>query len=132
MSLIEINCNKNLIYVAIYWIIEIAYRLFNKFKSEFFVIFKNDVLNEYAIQINKIVGDLLAGFLVLYIHCSSKSKKVKEIEESNDKIIYIYEEPQLVLQKKTIITKIIIISILEYLSQSRYWIAYAILDTGKE
>jgi len=132
MSLIEINCNKNLIYVAIYWIIEIAYRLFNKFKSEFFVIFKNDVLNEYAIQINKIVGDLLAGFLVLYIHCSSKSKKVKEIEESNDKIIYIYEEPQLVLQGKTIIFKIIIISILEYLSQSRYWIAYAIIDAEKE
>ena len=65
MSFIEINCNKNLIYVAIYWIIEITFRLCNKFKSDFFVIFKNNVLNEYVFQINKTAGDLLAGFLVL-------------------------------------------------------------------
>ena len=129
MSFIEINCNKNLIYVAIYWIIEITFRLCNKFKSDFFVIFKNNVLNEYVFQINKTAGDLLAGFLVLYSHCSSKSNKVKENEEHDGKINYIYEEPQLAPQKKTI-KILIIISILEYLSRSQYWIAYAI--TGAE
>ena len=131
MSFIEINCHKNLIYVALYWILEISFRLSNKFKPEFFVIFKNDVLNEYAIQIKKIAGDLLAGFLVLYSHCSSKSKKVKEKKESNDKIDYIYIETKLTPSKKSILI-IIIISILEYLSQSRYWIAYTIIDAEKE
>ena len=121
MSFIEINCHKNLIYVALYWILEISYRLSNKFKPEFFTIFEDNILNEYAIQIKKIAGDLLAGFLVLYSHCSSKSKKVKEKKESNDKIDYIYIETKLTPSKKSILI-IIIISILEYLSQSRYWI----------
>ena len=92
MSFLEIYCNKSLIYVAIYWIIEITFRLFNKLLPDLFVIFKNKVLNEYVFQINKTVGDLLIGFLVLYSHCSSKSKKVKENEESDDKINYIYED----------------------------------------
>ena len=67
MSLIEINCNKNLIYFAIYWIIEITFRVYNKLKPEFFMIFKDNVLNEYVFQINKTVGDLLAGFLIKLI-----------------------------------------------------------------
>ena len=125
MSFIEITCDKNFIYVAIYWIIEIAFRFFSKIKKELFKIFKDKVLDEYAIQIKKIAGDLLAGFLVLYSHCSSKSKKVKENVEYDDKINYIYEEPQMVPKKKKI--KIIIISILEYLCQTRYWISYAII-----
>ena len=124
MSFIEINCNKNLIYFAIYWIIEITLRVYNRLKPEFFMIFKDEVLSEYEIQIKKTAGDLLAGFLVLYSHCSSKRKKIKEIEVSNDKINYIYEEPQLVPLKKTIKIKIIIISILEYISLSPFWIAF--------
>jgi hypothetical protein len=126
MSFIEITCDKNFIYVAIYWIIEIAFRFFSKIEKELFTIFAEDkVLDEYAIQIKKIAGDLLAGFLVLYSHCSSKSKKVKENVEYDDKINYIYEEPQMVPKKKT--TKIMIIGILEYLCQTRYWISYAII-----
>ena len=133
MSFIEINCNKSLIYFVIYWIIEITFRVYNKLKPEFFMIFKDNVLNEYVFQINKTVGDLLAGFLVLYSHCSSKRKKVKEIEESDDKINYIYEEPQFFPLKKTVIIKIIIIiSILEYLSQSPFWIAFGILGAEKD
>jgi hypothetical protein len=126
MSFIEITCDKNFIYVAIYWIIEIAFRFFSKIEKELFTIFAEDkVLDEYAIQIKKIAGDLLAGFLVLYSHCSSKSKKVKENVEYDDKIYYIYEEPQMVPKKKKI--KIMIIGILEYLCQTCYWISYAII-----
>ena len=135
MSLIEINCNKNLIYFSIYWILEITFRVYNKLKPEYFKILKNNennVLNEYEVQIKTTVGDLLAGFLVLYSHCSSKSKKVKEILESDDKIYYIYEERKLVLKKKTIMIKLIIISIFEYLSLARYWIAYAIIGAEKD
>ena len=131
MSFIEINCNKNLIYFAIYWIIEITFRVYNKLKPEFFMIFKDNVLNEYVFQINKTVGDLLVGFLVLYSHYSSKSKKIKEKEESDDKINYIYEQPQLVPQKKTN-NLLIIMSILEYLSRCHYWIAYAITGAGND
>ena len=70
-------------------------------------------------------------FSFIHSNCSSKSKIVKENEESNnDKFNYIYEKPQLAPQKKTIKILIIIISILEYLSRSHYWIAYAI--TGAE
>ena len=135
MSLIEINCNKNLIYFSIYWILEITFRVYNKLKPEYFKILENNennVLNEYEVQIKTTVGDLLAGFLVLYSHCSSKSKKVKEILESDDKIYYIYEERKFVLKKKTIMIKLIIISIFEYLSLARYWIAYAIIGAEKD
>jgi len=99
--------------------------------DEYYNIVINDAINEYIYVILLNISDLLAGFLVLYSHCSSKSKKVKENKESNDKINYIYEEEQLVPLKKSILI-IILINILEYLSQSRYWIAYSIIHAEKE
>ena len=112
MSLLEFNCNKNLIYIAIYWILDITFRLISKLKSDYFKLFDNTVQNEYMYVIYKTAGDLLSGFLYLYSYRSSKSHKEK-IEKDNkqdnntDNIDYIYEEPGLAPKKN--INRIIII-----------------------
>ena len=135
MSLLEFNCNKNLIYIAIYWILDITFRLISKLKSDYFKLFDNTVQNEYMYVIYKTAGDLLSGFLYLYSYHSSKSNKEK-IEKDNkqdnntDNIDYIYEEPSLA-PKKNINRIIIIIGILEYIGRSNYWIAYAIIGAKK-
>ena len=84
MSILEFNYNKNLIYVVIYWIVEISFRLARKLKKEYFNIVDDKVQNEYILAIYSPIGDLLSGFLVLYIHYSSKSKKAKEAEKIKD------------------------------------------------
>ena len=135
MSLLEFNCNKNLIYVAIYWILDISFRLCSKLKPDYFKLFDDTVQNEYMYVIYKTAGDLLSGFLYLYSYLSSKSQKEK-VEKQDEQlnnynsIDYIYEEP-ILAPMKNMRTIIIIIGILEYISRSNYWIAYAIIGAKK-
>ena len=78
MSLITWNFDKNLIYVIIYWILEISYIITRSIESNFFEITKYKILNEYIKVILYNIADLLSGFLVLYSKCASKSKKMKK------------------------------------------------------
>ena len=85
MRLLTLNWNKNLIYVAVYWALEITFRLVNKLNNEDFKFVKeDDVQNEYVLVIFSNVADLLGGFLFLYIWYSSKSQKIKEVEEKKE------------------------------------------------
>ena len=81
MSLITWNFDKNFIYVIIYWVLEIIFRIFFYMKPDFFKMTKNNVLKEYIYVILDILADLLSGFLVLYSKCASKSKKVEKEEK---------------------------------------------------
>ena len=137
MSFISLNCNKTLIYVAIYWLLEIFFRLFRKLEPEYFKLVDNKIQKEYLLVIYSVAGDLLAGFLVLYIKKLSKSYKEKEQErikgkdEVSTKLTLIYEE-KLLVTKKNVFIKIIIISVLEYIELSNYWIGYAITGSKEE
>ena len=133
MSLLEFNYNKTLIYVAIYWIVEIIARLVRKLNKTSFQMVDDQVQYEYILVIYATIGDLLSGFLVLYIHYSSKSQRIKTevtINEENNNTkstTLIYEEAQLV-PKKNVTRYLIIISVLEYIFRCNYCIAFAITD----
>ena len=134
------NCNKTLIYVALYWLLEIGFRLFRKLEPEYFKLVDNKIQKEYLLVIYSVAGDLLAGFLVLYIKKTSKSNKEKEqerikgkdeVSNKNTKLTLIYEE-KLLVPEKNVFIKIIIISVLEYIELSNYWIGYAITGSKEE
>ena len=132
MGFIKLNFNKNFKYIVIYWILEIALNLTRNLKPEYFILIKEDnVQNEYMSVIISNISDLLSGFLYLYIRIASKSPKKKEEkkekEEEND-LIYKEMSPAPRNNNLIIVMKGIIISILEYLSRSFYWISYAIIS----
>ena len=83
MPFITWNFDKNFIYVIIYWILEIIYRIIFYEKEEFLQITKELVYDEYLFVILLNIADLLSGFLVLYMKCASKSKKRKRKKMKN-------------------------------------------------
>ena len=131
MSLITLNFDKNFIYVIIYWILEIIYRIIFYEREEFFKITKDIIHDEYLFVILLNIADLLSGFLVLYMKCSSKSKKKedekneerKKSQSSLSELIYEKLETKI---KKTFYKKLIIITVLDYISRSSIWLSYAI------
>ena len=150
MPVLEFNYNKTLIYVAIYWIVEISFRLARKLNQHYFNMVDDKVQYEYILVIYSTIGDLLSGFLVLYIYYSSKSQKEKEEEkireeerikeEENEGNKGNIDEYKLIVEeihlapKKYNLKYLIIIAILEYIYRSNRWIAFAItgLETNKE
>ncbi len=134
MSLITWNFDKSFIYVIIYWILEIIYRIIFYEKEEFLKITKKTIHDEYLFVILLNIADLFSGFLVLYMKCASKSKK-KENEKNEEKTksqsALIYEKSETKV-KKTFYTKLIIITVLDYISRSSIWISYAITKANPE
>ena len=125
MSLITWNFDKNFIYVIIYWILEIIYRIGIYLKGEYFEMTKQVIIDKYIFVILDNLANLLSGFLVLYIKRSSKSKKIQSkeiIEQQPSDLIYIKSTE---LTKKFYI-KLIIIAILDYIGKSSIWMAFAI------
>ena len=125
MSLITWNFDKNFIYVIIYWILEIAYRVILYLRRNYFEITKNIVYYEYTFLILYNISDLLAGFLVLYSKCVSKSKKIEKVEKRTESQSELICTKSNKLKKKFYI-KLIIVALLDYISRSMVWISYAI------
>ena len=133
MRFLTFNWDKNLIYIAIYWIFEIAFHLVRRINKEYFVISKHKVQNEYILVIFSNFSDLLSGFLFLYTYISSRSqRKTEEVKTINKDNRLIHEDPAPSINFPKLIKIIIIISLLEYISCSFYWIAYAITSAKSE
>ena len=75
MSLLSLDFDKNFIYVIIYWLLEIIYIIVLDQKGQYFIMTNKAFIDEYIFMILYNISDLLAGFLVLYSKCVSKSKK---------------------------------------------------------
>ena len=128
MSFLTFNCDKSIIYIIVYWIIEITYLTLLWLKGSYFSLFQSNIQSEYMLFILLNFGDLLSGFLVLYIKQVSKSKHVKDDSISNNsknQLIYVEYEN---FHKKISYKKLLIIILLDYLSKSILWIAYAFLS----
>ena len=125
MSFLTWNFDKNFIYVIIYWILEIIYRVILYTKREYFEITKQIVLSEYLIVIFLNIGDLLSGFLVLYSKCVSKSDKIKDKETRTQLQTRLRYTKSDKLRKKFYI-KLILVCALDYISKSTYWISFVI------
>ena len=77
MSLLTWNFDKNIIYVIVYWVLEIVYHILLSNEGQFFKITNDTVHDEYIFVILYNISDLLAGFFILYNKCTSKQKKMK-------------------------------------------------------
>ena len=137
MAFLTFHFDKNFIYVLIYWVLEIAFRIVSHEKKVFFKMTKEEKYNEYImIIILSNIADLLSIFLVLYMRCASKGTRKKkkiegEIKNENpidSKIELIHDNYNIV--NRGFPKKLIVIAILDYISRSTYWISYAI--TGAE
>ena len=130
MPLITWNFDKNFFYVLAYWIIENIYRIILSLKGDFFKITNETVHDEYILVISNIISDLLAGFLVLYSKCISKTKKKETdaIRTPSEMLIYTKVDKL----KKNFYIKLIIIVVLDYISRSPSWISYAIIKAEPE
>ena len=133
MSLLSFNYDTNFIYAIIYWILEIIIRILMYTNWEYFQMSDDNVQNEYLYVIISNIGDLLSGFLVLYTKYSTKSKnpETRTLSKTNSQIELIYEDTENYKNQK-FIRKMIIIGILEYISRSLYWMAYAITKAKRE
>ena len=124
MSLFSFHWNKNLIYVLIYWIINIFIRLSIYFGyEELFLISKNKTAqNEYIYIIYSVISNLLSGFLILYIKFVMRNRSIVQKKE---KTKLIYKNP-LNIRDKYFFLKLILISFIDLLHFSCYFIFFLI------
>ena len=129
MSIFSFNKNINLIFVLIYWIVEILTRLAIFYLWDYFIVSKNSLAeNEYIYIIYYTISNLLSGFLVIYINCISG----KKIDDQNKKRLkLIYENP---ISKKTkyYYFKLLFLSFLELLSSSCYFIFFISINSTSD
>ena len=131
MSCLTWNCDKSFIYVIVYWVLELIHLGLFFEKEEFLQITESMVYDEYILIILLNIADLLSGFLVLYMKCSSKPKNIdndnkkSERTESQLEVELIYVKSVITLNKNFYI-KLVIITILDYICRSSFWMSYAI------
>lgn len=124
MSLFLLQRNLNLIYVLIYWFLNIFIRLciYLNFDDFFSISKKSSAQNEYIYIIYLAISNLLSGFLILYVKLSMRRKTKTH---NKDKTKLIYKNP-LKYRNKYFYLKLILISFLDLLHYSCYFIFFLI------
>ena len=129
MSFLAFHYNKNLIYAIIYWILKIINRSLMYFGWNYFKIVKKDFINRYYYIVLVNISDLLSGFLVLYIHCSLKKRKIPKTDSQAfeifiGKVETISGEKKKIHRSLNLICKMIFIIPLDFLSRAATFIFY--------
>ena len=128
MSLLTFNFNKSLIYVLIYWILDISTRLTMFYKMEYFQLSKdNPAENEFLFIIYPVISKLFSGFLIVYINCVANRKHGKN---NKNKVKLIYKNP-IFNKTKHYYFKLLFITSLEILSTSFYFIFFILIDANE-
>ena len=129
MSFFSFNFNLNLIYVLIYWLFNISLQLLIDYKYEelFRLSKKNYAENEYIYIIFIIISNLLNGFLIIYVNCSTK-KRSKVENTNNTKLIY--RDP-LKYRNRQFFLKLILISSIELFNLLSYFIFFSLFRDAK-
>ena len=137
---LSFNCEKILIYFAIYWILDTLINIPSILgEPDSIFLLEDPVQSKYLFVILSSIGDLLSGFLVLYVKKTSKHQaqiKIDEEEEEDEdnKNLKIYNilisysismNRKKWINRKENIIKLILIGFLEYIGLSVDWIAYA-------
>ena len=129
MSLISFVYHRKFFYFIIYWVLEISVALIkngcnDKCKD---LKLESNLLNEYINLICLNVADLLAGFLVIYTIYSISQKKTKK-DHSEVEIELIYNDPIDSINKKNKRRLLILISIIDLISRSVYFLFFLIIQ----
>ena len=131
MSFLSFNWDKHFIYAIVYWVLEICVRLSMYINWEAYKMSPSDVSNEYIYVVLLNISDLLAIFLVLYVKWTlreteqKKATNIDTVTRGISGVTYIYEDAEKT-DNSNFIKRILLISTLDYLSRSLYWISYAI------
>ena len=135
MSFFSFNFNINLIYVLIYWIIEIFLRISMYYKPEFFLVSNDPKENEYMFILFPVISKLFSGFLVLYVYCSLYNKRKKQCCQCKCcvKMELIYQNPvKKKVKAKYYFLKLLFITCLEVIVVSFYFIYFWIINADTE
>ena len=139
LPFITFNFNKSFKYIITYWIFEILFQVLYLNYRDYFSMIKDEVQNEYMFIIFWNIAELFSIFLVLYVKKVSKSSKITEIQKENkDNDINSSGTRTLIFQDTIITTKkyfkrkLFAISLIDYLSNSLYYIAYAATEVKDE
>lgn len=132
-KLLTFNFNINLIYVIIYWILELFIRITWNYKPEYFNISEDPKEKEFMYIIFPVISKLLLGFIILYVYCAFRSNSESRKPSKNDtKSKLIYENQLDKKINKYYYLKLLFITSLELLSNSSYFIFFLIIDAEKE
>ena len=137
MSIISFTCNKSYFYILIYYISEIGGIILENIKKE-----KNENVNLIVLNMDfqfikiatLIFADLLILPFVIYTKCSlrRRNEKRKNSKGSKNEIQLIHNKPTFTQSKGNIIANTILISILDLLSRSVYFIFFLFIYLRKE
>ena len=128
-KLFSFNFNINLIYIIIYWILEIFIRITMSYKPKYYTISNNPKDNEFMFIIFPVISKLFSGFIILYVYCVFRKNSSSAIINKNE---LIYENPIDNKINKYFFLKILFITCLELLSNCSYFIFFLIIDAEKE
>ena len=128
-KLFSFNFNINLIYIIIYWILEIFIRITMSYKPKYYTISNNPKDNEFMFIIFPVISKLFSGFIILYVYCAFRKNSSSAIINKNE---LIYENPIDNKINKYFFLKILFIACLELLSNCSYFIFFLIIDAEKE
>ena len=128
-KLFSFNFNINLIYIIIYWILEIFLRITMSYKPKYYTISNNPKDNEFMFIIFPVISKLFSGFIILYVYCVFRKNSSSAIINKNE---LIYENPIDNKINKYFFLKILFIACLELLSNCSYFIFFLIIDAEKE
>ena len=128
-QIFSFNFNINLIYIIIYWILEIFIRITMSYEPEYYTISNNPKDNEFMFIIFPVISKLFSGFIILYVYCVFRKNSSSAIINKNE---LIYENPIDNKINKYFFLKILFITCLELLSNCSYFIFFLIIDAEKE
>ena len=128
-KLFSFNFNINLIYIIIYWILEIFIRITMSYEPEYYTISNNPKDNEFMFIIFPVISKLFSGFIILYVYCVFRKNSSSAIINKNE---LIYENPIDNKINKYFFLKILFVTCLELLSNCSYFIFFLIIDAEKE
>ena len=66
MSFLSLNCDKQFLYVIVYWVLEITFILIKRFEPDYFVVFEDSAKNEYILAFLATLSDLYSVILIMY------------------------------------------------------------------
>ena len=123
MSIISFTYDKNYIYVLIYYLLEIGGTILEYFdKNKKNKDFKFNICSQYIKIVLFILGDLVFLPFFIYTKCNLKEDKPKRTN-SKSEIKLIYNDP-LLAKRKNIILYSFLISILDLISRSVYFLFF--------
>ena len=128
-QIFSFNFNINLIYIIIYWILELFIRITWYYEPEYYTISNNPKDNEFMFIIFPVISKLFSGFIILYVYCAFRKNSANK---NNNKNELIYENPIDNKKNKYYFLKILFITCLELLSNCSYFIFFLIIDAEKE